>query len=203
MSRSCSVAVASALLVATGSPLFAQGPGKAAATDKAPAAAPAAEKTPGPTPPEKRASPHEKTSITLAGKKVEIEYGRPFKKGRDIFGALVPYKEVWRAGADEATVLTTEADLTIGTLVVPKGTYTLFVVPNAKEWTFVVNKVAKQWGAYSYDQKQDLGRVPMKVAPNAAPVEQFTISLEAQSANKAVLKMAWDKSSASVTLTTK
>lgn len=202
MSKSSSVAVASALLVATASPLFAQAPAKSAAP--APAApAPAAEKAPGPTAPEKRASPHEKTSVTIAGKKLEIEYGRPFKKSRDIFGALVPYKEVWRAGADEATTLTTEADLTIGTLQVPKGTYTIFVVPNAKEWTFVVNKVAKQWGAYSYDAKQDLGRAPMKTAPNATPVEQFTITLEAQGPNKAVLKMAWDKVSASVTLTGK
>lgn len=201
MSKTRSVALASALLVAAASPFaaLAQAPGKAAA----PAPAPAAEKAPGPPSPEKRASPHEKTSITLAGKKIEIEYGRPFKKGRDVFGALVPYGKVWRAGADESTTLTTEADLTIGTLQVPKGTYTIFVVPTAKEWTLVVNKVPKEWGAYNYDQKQDLGRVPMKVSPNAAPVEQFTISLEAQGDNKANLKMAWDKASGSVSLTAK
>jgi hypothetical protein len=97
----------------------------------------------------KRASPHETTSATIGGKKVTIEYGRPYKKNREIFGGLVPYGEVWRTGADEATVLTTEGDLMIGKLHVPKGTYSLFTVPAKEEWTLVVNKTAKQWGAYN------------------------------------------------------
>lgn len=147
---------------------------------------------------EKRASPHETVSATVGGKKVSITYGRPSKKGRVIFGELVPLKEVWRTGADEATTLTTDGDLTIGALKVPKGTYALFTIPAEKEWTLVVNKVSKQWGAFKYDQKQDLGRVPMKVAESPAPVEMFTIALEPQGPKGGTLKLSWDKTVASV-----
>lgn len=150
---------------------------------------------------EKRASPHEEVTATVSGKKITISYGRPSKKGREIFGALVPWDQVWRTGADEATTLTTEADLTIGTLQVPKGTYTLFTIPKQKEWTLVVNKVAKQWGAYTYDQKQDLGRTPMTVTTNPKLVEQLTLTMEAQGEKKVVLKAAWDTTAASVPIT--
>lgn len=142
---------------------------------------------------QRRASPHEQTSVTIDGKKITIEYGRPYMKGRKIFGGLVPYGEVWRAGADEATVLTTQADLTIGGLQVPKGSYALFAIPQANSWTLAVNKVAKQWGAFSYDQSKDLGRTEMKVSTAGTPLEQFTISLEAAGAKRGVLKMAWDR----------
>jgi hypothetical protein len=150
-----------------------------------------------------RASPHEQASISLGGKKITIEYGRPSKKGRNIFGELVPWGKVWRTGADEATTLTTEADLTIGTIKLPKGAYALFTVPGEKEWTLVVNKEAKQWGAFKYDQKQDLGRTAMQVSQSAVPIEQFTIALEPQAgaANKATLKLSWDKTVASVQIT--
>lgn len=150
---------------------------------------------------EKRASPHEKVSAVIGGKKVTIDYGRPSKKGRVIFGELVPLKEVWRTGADEATTLTTDGDLTIGGLKVPKGTYALFTIPAEKEWTLVINKVSKQWGAFKYDQKQDLGRVPMKVAESPAPVEMFTIAVEAQPPKAGTLKLSWDKTVASVAIT--
>ncbi|MFO0574361.1 MAG: DUF2911 domain-containing protein [Polyangia bacterium] len=152
---------------------------------------------------DKRASPHEQVSAVLGGKKVTIDYGRPFKKGRQVFGgagALVPGGQVWRTGADEATVLTTEGDLTIGTLRVPAGSYALFTVPGDKEWTLVVNKVAKQWGAFKYDAKQDLGRTAMKVAATAAPVEQFTIAIETQGDKQGTLKLSWDKVVATVPL---
>ncbi|MEN6535070.1 MAG: DUF2911 domain-containing protein, partial [Bryobacteraceae bacterium] len=94
-----------------------------------------------------RISPHEQTSATFDGKKVTVEYGRPYKKGREIFGGLVPWDKVWRTGADEATILTSDADLMIGSLHVPKGSYSLFTIPEKQSWTLIVNKVAKQWGA--------------------------------------------------------
>jgi hypothetical protein len=144
-----------------------------------------------------RKSPHEQASATLAGKKVTIDYGRPYKKGRAIFGGLVPLEKVWRTGADEATVLTTPVDLMIGSLRVPAGSYALFTIPGAKQWTLVVNKVAKQWGAFSYDAKQDLGRVPMTVAA-AATVEQFTIALAPAGDKKLTLTLSWDTTTASV-----
>jgi hypothetical protein len=149
---------------------------------------------------EKRASPHEQTSVAIGGKKVTIQYGRPYKKGRPIFGALVPYGEIWRTGADEATTLTTDGDLTIGALRVPKGAYALFTLPGNSEWTLVVNKTAQQWGAFSYNAKEDLGRVPMKLGLAPAPVEQFTIELEPAGERRATLKMSWDKVVASVPL---
>jgi hypothetical protein len=149
---------------------------------------------------DKRLSPHDRASVTLAGKKVTIEYGRPYKKGRLIFGGLVPYGQIWRTGADEATTLTTEADLVIGTLRVPKGSYSLFALPEKNQWTLVVNKTAKQWGAFSYNPKDDLGRVPMKVGATGAPVEQLTIELEPAGERKSTLKLSWDRLAATVSV---
>jgi hypothetical protein len=148
----------------------------------------------------KRASPHESTTATIAGKKITIEYGRPYKKGRKIFGGLEPLGKVWRTGADEATTFTTEADLMVGNLHVPAGTYGLFTIPNEKEWTLVLNKTAKQWGAFKYEQSQDLGRTPMQVKTLSAPVEQLTISIEPKGKNEGTLKITWDQTEASVGL---
>jgi hypothetical protein len=144
-----------------------------------------------------RVSPHETTELTLNGKKITVTYGRPYMKGRKIMGALVPYGQVWRTGADEATVLTTEANLTIGNLAVPKGSYAIFTLPSESGWKLIVNKVDKQFGAFDYDQKQDLGRVDMKVGKTSAPVEQFTITL-AKSGNGGVMKLEWENTSAAV-----
>jgi Protein of unknown function (DUF2911) len=148
---------------------------------------------------EKRASPHADASAPLAGKKITVSYGRPYMKGRAIFGTLVPWGQVWRTGADEATTFTTEADVVIGGLKVPKGEYALFTIPTEKQWTLVVNKTAKQWGAFKYDAAQDLGRVPMNVAAAGKPVEQFTIEL-VPAGKQVTLKMSWDKTVASVAI---
>jgi len=149
-----------------------------------------------------RVSPHETVELALNGKKITVVYGRPSMKGRKIVGALVPYGAVWRTGADEATVLTTEADLTIGTLAVPAGSYSLFTLPSESGWKLIVNKVNKQWGAFTYDEKQDLGRVDMKVGKTSAPVEQFTLTL-AEAGKGGALKLEWENTSASVDLKVK
>src|SRR5262245_1706606 len=88
-----------------------------------------------------RVSPHETVELSLNGKKITVTYGRPSMKGRKIVGDLVPYGSVWRTGADEATVLTTEADLTIGDLAVLKGSYSIFTLPSETGWKLIVNKV--------------------------------------------------------------
>src|SRR5262249_52794031 len=93
-----------------------------------------------------RKSPHETVSPAVKGGTITITYGRPSIRGRKIMGGLVPYGEVWRTGADEATTLETGADLKIGSLDVPKGTYALFTLPAADGWQMIVNKTAKQWG---------------------------------------------------------
>lgn len=145
-----------------------------------------------------RASPHEEISAVINGKKITISYGRPYKKGRVIFGGLEPWGKVWRTGADEATTFTTEADLMVGPLHVVAGTYSLFTIPNEKEWTLVLNKVAKQWGAFKYDQSMDYGRAAMKVSRTGTPVEQLTISIDKKGDHEGTLKVAWDETVASV-----
>ena len=150
---------------------------------------------------EKRASPHETFSETINGKKITVSYGRPFKKNRVIFGGLEPWGKVWRTGADEATTITLEGDAMIGPLHVIAGTYSLFTIPNENEWTLILNKTAKQWGAFKYDQAMDYGRAPMKVVRSKAPkapLEQMTIAIRKTSDHEAVLEVAWDDSVATI-----
>ncbi len=146
-----------------------------------------------------RASPHADAPATLTGKKITVSYGRPYMKGRAIFGGLVPWGQVWRTGADEATTFTTEADVVIGGLKVPKGEYSLFTIPTEKQWTLVVNKTAKQWGAFKYDAAQDLGRAPMTVTSSTKPVEQFTIEM-VPAGKQLTLRLSWDKTVATVAI---
>jgi hypothetical protein len=138
------------------------------------------------------ASPPGTATFTFGdGKTVTITYSRPSMKGRTIFGGLVPYGKVWRTGANAATTLKTDVDLTIGGASVPAGTYTLYSIPEEKKWTLIINKETGQWGT-KYDQAQDLARVEMKVSkPAAAPVEQFTIGFDQTGNTGAVLKLEW------------
>lgn len=151
-----------------------------------------------------RKSPHDKASVMLDGKAVTIEYGRPFLHGRKaVGGTLVPYGQVWRLGADEATKLTTPVPLQIGSLSVPPGSYSLFTLATESGWTLIVNKTAEQWGAFSYDKAQDLGRVPMEVAKTDGPVEQFTMALKKTGERKATLTLSWENTIASVDVSAK
>jgi hypothetical protein len=149
--------------------------------------------------PAKRVSPHETISTTLNGSQVKIEYGRPYLKDRSL-DSLAPTDKVWRLGADEATKLTTDTDIQIGSLKVPKGSYALFAIPMASKWVLIVNKTSDQWGAFSYDAAQDLGKTDMKVGKTSTPVEQFTMTLEG-SGKKATLKLAWGNVTADVPIT--
>jgi hypothetical protein len=145
-----------------------------------------------------KASPHAQVSAVVGGKKVAITYGRPSKKGRQIFGGLVPYGQVWRTGADEATVLETEGDLMLGSLHAVKGSYSVFTIPGEKEWTLILNKEVNQWGAFKYNQSADFGRTTMKVQKAPFPAEQFTITIHKKGDNEAELRMAWDEAIATV-----
>lgn len=122
-------------------------------------------------------SPPAKAEATLSGKKVTIDYSAPSKRDRKIMGGLVPYGQVWRTGANAATTLTTEADLMIGSIHVPKGTYTIYTIPGEKEWTLIVNKQTGQWGT-EYDASKDLGRTAMTVSPVKDTVETFVIGID-------------------------
>ncbi|MGC9970688.1 MAG: DUF2911 domain-containing protein [Bryobacteraceae bacterium] len=147
-----------------------------------------------------RPSPDDVVTAVIGGKKVTVEYSRPSVKGRKIFGGLVPFGQVWRTGANEATVLTVEGDFMVGTVHVPAGSYSLFTVPGEKEWTLILNKTVKQWGAFRYDKNMDLGRAGMKVGTPASAVEKFTITIEQGAGNQGVLKLAWDQTEATVDL---
>jgi hypothetical protein len=149
------------------------------------------------------ASPPGSTSVTFGdGKTVTVDYSRPSMRGRQIFGGLVPYGQVWRTGANAATSLKTDVDLTIGGAAVPAGSYTLYSIPSESGWKLIINKQTGQWGT-AYDEKQDLARVDMKVAKNASPTEQFTISLDKSGASGATLKLDWASTTASVSLAEK
>ncbi|HEY3928371.1 MAG TPA: DUF2911 domain-containing protein [Candidatus Koribacter sp.] len=130
-------------------------------------------------------------------KKVSIDYSRPSARGRKIMGELVPYGKVWRTGANSATTLTTDTNLTIGGTSVPSGQYTLYTLPGENGWKLIINKQTKQWGT-EYHQEQDLARVDMQVGKTKAPVEQFTISFERTGGDSAKLILEWENTSASV-----
>ncbi len=106
-----------------------------------------------------RASKNGKVEGMIDGVTVTLEYGRPKVKGRTIWGGLVPYGQVWRTGADEATTITFSADVEIGGQKLAAGTYALFTEPGENEWTIIFNKVAQQWGAFRHDAGQDAARV--------------------------------------------
>ena len=137
-------------------------------------------------------SPPAETSTKIGGQAVTIEYNAPSARGRKVEGGLVPYGEIWRLGADSATTLTTDTNLKIGNLEVPKGVYTLYIAASESGWQLVVNKQKGQWGT-EYNQPQDLGRVPMKVTKLSQPVETLKISL-----TDGMLEIEWGNTKASV-----
>lgn len=126
----------------------------------------------------KRKSKNGKTEGTIAGVAVTLEYGRPNVAGREIWGKLVPWGQVWRTGADEATTITFGKDVLVEGQKLAAGTYALFTIPGEGEWTVVFNRTAEQWGAYDYDAKQDALRVTVKPGATAAPVESLDFVIE-------------------------
>ena len=142
-------------------------------------------------------SPPANTTATIGGKKITIAYSAPLIRGRKIMGGLVPYGRVWRTGADNATTLRADADLDVGGLKVPKGTYTIYTLPGATEWQLIVNKQTGQWGT-EYNQRQDLGRVKMNLAQTPALVDSLKIDLLSTGGNKGLLKMTWERTEVSV-----
>jgi hypothetical protein len=143
-------------------------------------------------------SPPATASVTFAdGKTVTINYSAPSMRNRKVFGGLVPYDKVWRTGANAATSLKTDVNLTIGGTAVPAGSYTLYTIPSQNNWTLIINKQTGQWGT-KYDQSQDLARIPMKVTQRSSGLELFTISLNQTGGDSADLKIEWENTLASV-----
>jgi len=129
----------------------------------------------------KRPSPPAVVKTTVRGTDVTIDYSRPSLKGRAVYGdksPLAPVGEVWRTGANEATTFTVSKDVKIEGQALPAGTYGLFTIPGATEWTIIFNKTAKQWGSYEYKAADDVLRVKVKPKTVATPAEQFTITAD-------------------------
>ena len=130
-------------------------------------------------------SPHD----TVKTKDITVTYGRPYKKGREIFGKLEPYGKVYRVGADEATTITFAKDGFFGGKPVKAGTYTLFAIPNENQWTIILNSQLGQWGAFKYDEykNKDVLQTTVPVKKLSSPVEQLTIKPTSKE-----LEISWD-----------
>lgn len=143
------------------------------------------------------ASPPAQADVTLGGHAVSVHYNAPSVRCRKIMGDLVPYGKVWRTGANPATSFTTEADLTLGTLHVPAGKYTLYTLPGAPgtPWQLIVSKETGQWGTV-YHEAQDLGRTPMHESALPAAQEVMSITFEKTTGNATQLHVRWEKTDA-------
>src|SRR5579859_4841960 len=136
------------------------------------------------------------------GKTITTNYSSPHMKGRKIYGSLVPFGQVWRAGANEATTFVTSSDVVVGGKTVPAGSYTIFTIPSADKWTLIVNKKTGEIGIpYKYEN-DELARVDMKVSKLPAPVENFTIAYD-KSGSSYALRMDWEITRASVNISAK
>ncbi|MDM1293768.1 DUF2911 domain-containing protein [Sphingobacterium sp. N143] len=131
---------------------------------------------------------------------ITLNYSRPSMNGRKIFGDLVPYNEVWRTGANTNTTLTFEGDVTLNGHQLAAGTYALFTIPNKSEWTIIISKNTKQWGAYAYNQAEDALRFNVKPQNLSSPVETFTVSFDNVTTTDAVLNLSWEKTAVKIDL---
>ncbi|WP_026839590.1 DUF2911 domain-containing protein [Gillisia sp. JM1] len=120
-----------------------------------------------------------------------VIYSRPLKRDREIFGKLVPYNEVWRTGANEATELTLYKDMKVADAVVEAGTYTLYTIPGEKEWTVILNNRTNTWGAYEYSDQEDRVRIKVPVRNAPSTIESFSMAFVTKT-DGADLLMGWD-----------
>lgn len=145
-----------------------------------------------------RLSPLTVTSVRYKDGYLKVIYSQPQKRGREIFGKLVPFGEVWRTGANEATEITITQDVAFNGALVKAGTYALFTIPEQEKWTIILNRDLGQWGAYNYNQKKDVLRfeVPAKSTPDNVVIEPFTIRID-QKTDTAEIFLLWDKTQVS------
>ena len=139
-----------------------------------------------------RISPKAAVIQTVGFTEVRIDYSRPGVKKREIWGKLVPYDAVWRAGANEATKITFSTDVTVEGKILKKGSYSLFAIPGKNEWTIIFNKVADQWGAFEYNESEDALRVKVKTE-KAIWQEWLSYTINKASDTSAVIRLEWEK----------
>lgn len=149
-----------------------------------------------------RISPKAELMQVVGLTQVNISYSRPGVKGRKIWGSLVPYDKVWRAGADEATKFTFSTDVLIEGKKLAAGSYSFFVIPNRKEWTVIFNKVADQWGAFQYNEAEDVIR--FKVKPKPTEFEEWLrYDITKTGDYSAIISLIWEKLKISIKVETK
>lgn len=144
----------------------------------------------------KSASPEAVAEFDQNGFTVKVDYCRPYKKGRPIFGGLVPYGQVWRTGANEATIIRLNQNATIAGQPLKAGDYSLWTIPSQQGWIIIINGETGQWGT-NYDQKRDVLRVPVSIRTHSPAAEQFTINFVPQT-NGADMLLTWDQTEAVV-----
>lgn len=143
-----------------------------------------------------RLSPLEIVTVKYESTYIKVTYGRPHKKGRQIFGDLVPYGKIWRTGANEATEITFTKDVLVNKKKLKAGTYTVFTIPEKDHWKVLFNSDLGQWGAYNYNEKKDVLEIKADVTSTETVYEPFTIEFQLQDDNTNLLMM-WDKTMAS------
>ncbi len=148
------------------------------------------------------ASQHATVTQRVGLTDITVDYSRPIKRGRDIFGALVPYGQVWRTGANGPTTIKFSDAVKIGGQDLAAGEYAFYTIPGETEWAVIVSKNTKLWGAYGYKPDADALRVSVKPTALATPVETFTIGFDDLKDDRATLSLEWDKTRVPVELTT-
>ena len=141
---------------------------------------------------DRRASPLSIATTRYKDTYAKIVYGQPQKKGREIFGKLVPYGQVWRTGANEATEITLTTNMMVAGIELKAGTYSIFTIPEQGSWTVIFNADLGLWGSYNYNSKRDVLRISVPSIELQEPAEAFTIGFEPKN-NIADLYFMWDK----------
>lgn len=137
----------------------------------------------------KRPSPPATAEMKVKDLTIKIDYSQPAVKGRNIFGEVVPYGEVWRTGANEATAISFDKDVTIEGKNLSAGTYALFTIPDEKEWTIIFNTKVNQWGAFEYKKEEDVLRINVKPSVGKEVTERVTFSIN----EEGQVSLQWDK----------
>ncbi len=151
--------------------------------------------------PVRRKSPIAIAAINHDSTYIKIVYGQPYKRDRKIFGSLVPYGDIWRTGANEATELTTTGDLLVNGERLNAGTYALFTIPGREEWTIILNDSLGQWGAFTYDSTHDILRTTVPSVSIDQPTEAFTIKFGEVKNNSTTISLSWDTTKAVIPIT--
>jgi len=144
-----------------------------------------------------RTSPVDIASLRYKDSYIKITYSQPQKRGRDIFGELIPFGKVWQLGANEATEITITRDITVNGILLKSGTYSLFAIPNETKWTMIVNSELGLWGSYNYNSKLDVFRFEIPVLQVNDGCESLTMKLKMKN-DLAELLICWDKTSVSI-----